>query len=220
MFIEVLTEGASDVPVVREVLMRRFGLDEHVDFRIHAHRGRGKLPANPLARPDPKHRGLFDQLPAKLRGFGKYMNGDCLVLVLVDVDDDDCVQLLNDLTTLLNSLPSRPPRVLFRLAIEETESWFLADTYAVRQAFAKSKLNMIQDIDPDSRVGAWERLAECLGYKPKDGAGKDKYNWAEKIAPHLNFDLPQSPSLNKLISGLARELGVGMNSFDSVPTNP
>lgn len=85
MFIEVLTEGASDVPVVREVLVRQFGLSEHVDFRIHPHRGRGNMPTNPLAQSNPKHRGLFDQLPAKLRGFGKYMDEQCLVLVLVDV---------------------------------------------------------------------------------------------------------------------------------------
>lgn len=205
MFIEVLTEGASDVPVVHEVLVRHFGLSEHVDFRIHSHRGRGKLPANPLAQPDPKHRGLFDQLPAKLRGFGKYMDEQCLVLVLVDVDNDDCVQLLDELNALLLSLPIRPPRVLFRLAIEETESWFLADTNAIKNAFPKAKLGLIKNITPDARVGAWEKLAECLGHKPSHGA-PNKTSWAEQIAPHLNFDTPCSPSLGKLILGLKREL--------------
>jgi hypothetical protein len=205
MFIEVLTEGASDVPVVREVLTRRFGLNEHVDFRIHPHRGRGNIPSNPLAQPDPKHRGLFDQLPAKLRGFGKYMDEQCLVLVLVDADDDDCEQLLAEFQALLHSLPTRPPRVLFRLAIEETESWFLADTNAIKKAFPNAKLGVIQNILPDARVGAWEKLAECLGHKSSHGAPK-KTKWAEQIAPHLNFDAPFSPSLGKLILGLKREL--------------
>lgn len=205
MFIEVLTEGASDVPVVREVLIRHFGLSEHVDFRIHPHRGRGNIPANPLSQPDPKHRGLFDQLPAKLRGFGKYMNEQCLVLVLVDVDNDDCVQLLAELNALLQSLPTKPPRVLFRLAIEETESWFLADTNAIKKAFPNAKLGVIQNIALDDRVGAWEKLAECLGHKISNGAPK-KTSWAEQIAPHLNFDTPFSPSLGKLILGLKREL--------------
>lgn len=205
MFIEVLTEGASDVPIVREVLVRHFGLNEHVDFRIHPHRGRGKMPANPLAQPDPKHRGLFDQLPAKLRGFGKYMDEQCLVLVLVDVDNDDCAQLLAELNALLLSLPTKPPRVLFRLAIEETESWFLADKDAVKKAFPKAKLNLIQNIAPDARVGAWERFAECIGHKPSTAVPK-KTNWAEQIAPHLNFATPFSPSLGKLIAGLQREL--------------
>lgn len=205
MFIEVLTEGASDVPVVREVLVRQFGLNERVDFRIHPHWGRGKLPANPLSRPDPKHRGLFDQLPAKLRSYGSWMDEQYLVLVLADVDDDDCVQLLAELNALLLSLPTKPPRVLFRLAIEETESWFLADANAIKKAFPNAKLNLIQSIAPDERVGAWEKLAECLGYKPSTGAPK-KTHWAEQIAPHLNLNAPFSPSLGKLISGLKREL--------------
>lgn len=205
MFIEVLTEGASDVPVVREVLVRQFGLNEHVDFRIHPHCGRGNMPTNPLAQPDSKHRGLFDQLPAKLRGFGKYMDEQYLVLVLVDVDNDDCKQLLAGLHALLHSLPIRPPRVMFRLAIEETESWFLADSNAIKKAFPNAKLGLIQNIAPDARVGAWEKLAECLGHKASNGAPK-KTHWAEQIAPHLNFDAPFSPSLGKLISGLQREL--------------
>lgn len=208
MFIEVLTEGASDAPVVHEVLTRHFGLNEHVDFRIHAHRGRGSLPANPLAKPDQKHRGLFDQLPAKLRGFGKYMNDDFLVLVLADADDDDCVQLLAELSAMLAQLPSKPPRVLFRLAIEETESWFLADTTAIQQAYPKAKLAAIRNLAPDARVGAWERLAVCLSKKPDTVTGGDKYKWAKEIAPHLNLLAPFSPSLGKLISGLARELQV------------
>lgn len=205
MFIEVLTEGTSDVPVVREVLVRHFGLSEHINFRIHAHQGRGKMSANPLAQPDPKHRGLFDQLPAKLRSYGTWMDEQYLVLVLVDVDDDDCVQLLADLHALLHSLPTKPPRVLFRLAIEETESWFLADINAIAQAFPKAKLGLIKNITPDAQVGAWEKLAECLGHKRSNGAPK-KTKWAEQIAPHLNFDTPFSPSLGKLILGLKREL--------------
>lgn len=205
MYIEVLTEGASDVPVVREVLTRHFGLNEGDDFRIHPHRGRGKIPTNPLAKPDPLHQGLFDQLAAKLRGFGKYMDNQYLVLVLADVDNDDCVQLLADLNALLHSLPSKPPRVLFRLAIEETESWFLADTNAVKEAYPKAKLSLIRNITPDARVGAWEKLADCLGQKLSVG-GPDKVKWAEQISPRLNFDMPCSPSLSKLISGLKREM--------------
>ncbi len=205
MFIEVLTEGAADVPAVREVLVRYFGLIEHDNFRIHPHRGRGQLPANPLSRPDPKHRGLFDQLPAKLRSYGTWMDEQYLVLVLADVDNDDCVQLLAELNALLLSLPTKPPRVLFRLAIEETESWFLADANAIKKAFPNAKLNLIHSIAPDERVGAWEKLAECLGYKPSTGAPK-KTHWAEQIAPHLNLNTPFSPSLGKLISGLKREL--------------
>ena len=50
--LEVLVEGASDVPAIKEVLQRKLGLVENAQFRIHPHRGKGKLPANPLKKPD------------------------------------------------------------------------------------------------------------------------------------------------------------------------
>lgn len=206
MIIKVLTEGASDVPVVRELLSRHFHLDEHIDFHIHPHRGRGNIPADVHAQPDPKHRGLLDQLPAKLRGYGKYMDDQFIVLVLIDADNDEPMELLANLNAMLEQLPNRPPRVLFRLAIEETESWFLADKNAIQKAFPKANLAMIKNIAADSYVGAWERLAECLGRNIDSVTGANKTYWAEMISPHLNLDTPQSPSLGKLISGLKKEL--------------
>ena len=35
IFLEVLTEGSSDVPAVKEILTRRFNLKENEHFRIH-----------------------------------------------------------------------------------------------------------------------------------------------------------------------------------------
>jgi hypothetical protein len=96
MFMEVLVEGSADVPAVREILERRFNLKKDKNFRIHPHRGKGKLPENILSKPNPRNRGLLDQLPAKLRGFGK-LPGPCCVVVLVDADDDNCVGLKSDL---------------------------------------------------------------------------------------------------------------------------
>jgi hypothetical protein len=205
-YFEVLVEGASDVPTVREVLVRRFGLVERQDFRIHPHKGRGSLPANPLARPDPRHQGLLHQLPAKLQGFGRYMGNEACVLVVVDVDDTPCQQLLAELQTMLARLPSRPPNVLFRLAIEETESWFIADAQAVGAAYPKARLQRLRAFAPDTVCGAWEVLAAALGYKPDDVTGSDKSAWAKAIAPNLNLMTPASPSLGKLLQGIDREL--------------
>ena len=36
-YIEVLTEGASDMPVMHELLARHFGLEKDVQFRVHRH---------------------------------------------------------------------------------------------------------------------------------------------------------------------------------------
>lgn len=203
-YFEVLVEGDADVPAIREVLGRKFGLIENEHFRIHSHKGRGKLPKNLLAQPDIRHQGLLDQLPAKLKGFS-YLGQDACVLVLLDVDDTPCRNLLNELQQMLAQLPKRPLNVLFRLAIEETESWFIADPVAVKQAFPKAKLNKLPDT-PDSIVGAWKKLAEALGVDRKTVTGPDKYKWAESISPHLNLDSPRSPSFKKLIDGIALQL--------------
>jgi len=200
---EVLVEGAADVPAVREIMRRRFGLEEGKDFSIHSHQGIGKLPANPLAHPDPKHRGLLDQLPAKLRGYAHWGEDICVV-VLVDVDDTPCVQLLAELENMLQQLPKKPNQVLFRLAIEETESWFIADAPAIKKAFPKAKLHKLPN-HPDAIVGAAERLAESLGHSGRI-SGPDKFHWAERIAPHLDLNHPRSPSLNKFIEGIERHL--------------
>lgn len=205
-YFEVLVEGAADEPVVREVLTRKFGLCENENFRIHAHKGKGALPKNPLARPDPMHQGLLDQLPAKLRGWS-HLDEEACVLVLVDVDDTHCRDLLRDLQEMLRGLPKRPANVLFRLAVEETESWFIADQKAVKKAFPKARLNKLPK-KPDVVIGAWEKLAEALGKDHKTVAGPDKYRWAQAISPHLDLDSPPSPSLGKLIAGIARYITI------------
>ncbi len=200
IFFEILLEGTSDVPVVKEILTRRFLLEEGVHFRIHPHRGKGTLSQNPHAMPDPKRRGLLDQLPAKLRGYSCLPDGYC-VIVLVDADSTDCKVLKKSLVDLYGKLDKRPGCVLFRIAVEEIESWFLADSNAVQSAYPRSKTSRIP---PDSIIGAWERLAEVLGLSPQDCDGGDKSEWSARISPHLNLDQPKSPSLNAFINGVER----------------
>lgn len=205
IWLEVLVEGASDVPAVRGVLTRRFGLVENVHFRIHRHKGRGSLPDDLLGQPDPKRQTLLHQLPAKLKGFSHLGDNACVV-VLIDADRDPCGELLEQLKAMLARLPRRPPRTMFRLAIEETESWFIADLHAVATAYPKARLQKLRRIVPDDIVGAWEELAAAVGRKTSEVTGADKYAWAERIAPHVNLEEPHSPSLRKFIDGISQEL--------------
>ena len=196
--LEVLVEGSSDAPAIKEVLQRKLGLVENVHFRIHPHKGKGKLPVNPLSKPDLKHRGLLDQLPAKLIGYGKSLQNG-FVVVVVDADNSSPKQIVADLERMLSQLPTKP-NVLFCLAIEETESWFIADIEAVGRAYPRGlKKQILKNIEPDAVVGAWEKLASALGLDPKKVSGSTKYEWAIRIAPHLNLDVP---SFSKLISDL------------------
>lgn len=205
-YFEVLVEGGSDVPALREILTRKFNLEENVHFRIHPHKGRGRLPANLLAQPDPKHQALLEQLPAKLRGFGRYLGESACVLVVLDADDTPCDELVAALQAMLEQLPTRPQRVLFRLAVEETESWFIADENAILAAFPKAKVQKLRNIEPDAIVGAWEALADVLKVNKDTVTGADKHTWATAIAPHLDLDNPRSPSLQNLIAGVRLEI--------------
>lgn len=210
-FIEVLCEGSSDVPAIKEVLTRRFKLSEGEHFRIHPHRGKGKLPT-PDNRLKPPARGddaLLSQLPIKLKNMGQQTQGDfeIAVVVVVDADDDDCRKLKAGMLDLYNALPTKPPTCLFRIAIEETESWFIADTKAVRKAYNTASIADLGNHDPDAVCGAWERLAECLGHNPAACRGREKLEWATSIAPHLDLEKPKSPSFAALISGINRILG-------------
>lgn len=201
MFLEVLLEGASDVPVVRELLVRHLGLTEGEHFRLHPHRGKGALPIHPAAPPHPRHRGLLDQLPAKLRGYA-HLPPEYAVVVLVDADNEDCRDLKRRLLALCAPPNPSPPRVLFRIAVEETESWFLAQPSAVQAAYPRADVRPFAAVSPDAVVGAWERLARALGQEPEACSGADKHEWATGIAPHLDFEHPTSPSLRVLVSGL------------------
>lgn len=135
------------------------------------------------------------------------MPSDAVVLVVVDVDDTPCKQMLDDLTAMLSKLPARPNRVLFRLAIEETESWFIADPAAVKAAFPRANIAPLRKIQPDAIVGASEALAAAIG-APIDSSGTEKLRWARLICPHLDLSAPASPSLRQLIAGITRELAV------------
>lgn len=202
MFYWVLVEGDADEPIVEEIMTRRFGLVKDEHFRVIPHQGKGHLPRNPLQRPDVKHRGLLDQLPAKLRGMSHQL--DCWIVVLVDADDDDCVTLKTRLVDMLNSLDRRPQRVLIRIAVEETESWFVADPDAVKLVYPRCNVRHLRRIGPDEVCGAWERLAEAVGERPADCRGSDKYRWATRIAPVLDLDAPKSPSLRAFVNGIDR----------------
>ena len=97
--------------------------------------------------------------------------------------------------------------MLFRTAVEEIESWFLADREAIKRAYPKARLAKLPSGESDRGVGAWERLAEVLGYKPGECDGTNKYEWASKITLHLDLEAPKSSSLRAFVNGIATLLG-------------
>lgn len=209
MRLHVLVEGPSEEAFLKEWLPRF--LPGH-SFIIIRHEGKGRLSHKPHKKPDPKQRGLLDQLPAKLRAYGRALNSDTdRVVVLVDADDQDCRDLKKRLQAVLQHCDPTPT-VLFRLAVEETEAFFLGDIGAVKRAFPKAKISKIRkDYVQDSICGTWEILRDAIGAPPDS---EDKVAWAKAIGQYLTLEWQgananKSPSFQAFCKGLLRTCGEG-----------
>ena len=207
MIVRVLVEGTSDVPTVREVFVRGLGQVQGSNFQIYWHRGKGRLPQDLTAPPNARDATLLGLLPAKLRAYGK-ANFNDPVVVLVDADRDDWKVLKAQLDAVLAATVPRPKEVLFRIAVEEIESWLIADTAAVQQAYPTANIPLLSAIPFDSVVGAWEKLANALHLNPDNCTGADKEDWAREISPFLTLSTPPSPTFQAFIRGLERITGL------------
>lgn len=195
MTVHVLVEGPSERaflgPWATKVL-------KGIAFRVHPHQGKGSLPANPSARPRPEHRGLLDQLPAKLRGFEEARPRPTGVVVLVDADDDDWEELAAKILAVASS-ESPNTNVIVRIAVEESEAFFLGDIAALKKAYPKADIELARSYEPDSICGTWELLGRVIG-----DDGGNKVEWAASIGPYLTIDpaKSRSPSFKRLLSAL------------------
>jgi Domain of unknown function (DUF4276) len=205
MRLHVLVEGESEEALLRGWLPRL--LPPGHSFFVIRHRGKGRLSRNPSRVPDVRREGLLDQLPAKLRAYGRSLDpATDRVLVLVDADDDPCSALKQRLLEVLENCNPRPA-VLFRLAIEETEAFYLGDPQAIRRAFPQAKLRRMASYEQDSICGTWELFQRVIG-----DTFENKVQWADRMATHLGTawsgsNANRSPSFRQFCRGLLKLAG-------------
>jgi hypothetical protein len=194
--IHVLVEGPSEQALLERWAPRLLGSGE---VRVHPHQGKGTLPEDLEARPDARHRGLLDQLPAKLRGFANALHSkDHHVVVLVDADDDDPATLADGISAAAARI-APDLSVTVRLAVEETEAFYLGDQKALWKAFPGADMAKARSYTPDSIIGTWELFGSIV-----DDGGGNKVAWAEAMGPVLTTVASQnrSPSFQRLVAGL------------------
>ena len=184
MKLHILVEGTSDKELLDRWLPRF--IPQH-SFNVLRHWGKGRLPQNPEQPPDPRRQGLLDQLPAKLRAFGSAFNPETdRILVLVDQDEDSCIELKQRLLRVLDSCDPKPD-VLFRIATRETEAFYLGEPTAIKRAFPKARLGKLSDYHPDihPEEGTWELFCKVIGEETED-----KVRWAEMMGNQLDITKP------------------------------
>ena len=216
MHFEVLAEdqsGSNSLKFVLEKILGQNGTDH--SWTIHPYKGIGRLPKNLHEVPNPAHWLLLNHLPSVLRAYGKSLDDSSSVLVVVDLDDKDCIKFKQELVDVLNHCNPRP-KTLFRIAIEEIEAWLLGDLAAVKAAYPNAKDSILNGYDQDSICGTWEVLADAvhsggskllkkLGYQI---AGKAKSDWAEAVAPRMNVDSNESKSFQVFRDGVRNLAGI------------
>ena len=215
MHFEILVEDQSGSISVDILLKKILGANgaEH-SWRAHAYKGLGRIPKNLNPRTDPSKRLLLDQLPRLLRGYGESLAPSSAVVVVVDLDDRDCMAFKRDLVAVLQACDPRP-NTLFRIAMEESEAWFLGDRAAVKAAYPCARNSALDAYRQDSICGTWEVLADAvheggraaLAAEGWPTPGMAKCEWARAIAPHVDPDRNLSPSFRAFRDGVRRLAG-------------
>lgn len=211
MHIEILMEDSSGEKLLTKLVPKLIGeYGSPHTWRFHAYRGIGRIPKNLGSSTDPAKRVLLDQLPRLLQGYGNTPGVDA-VLIVLDTDKRNCAAFLKELNAVaIACTPS--PNVMFRLAIEELEAWYLGDRKAIETAYPRAKADVLNRYVQDSACDTWELLADAI--HPGGSAavkkagwplpGQLKHDWAEKIGALLEPDRNLSPSFKKLCDGLRR----------------
>ena len=216
MHFEVLAEDQSGQIALESIMEKILGPNytEH-SWNIRAYKGIGRIPRDLRGAPNPASRLLLDNLPRLLRGYGRSLPKSSTVVVVVDLDNRDCLVFKQDLLNVLNACnPS--PKTLFRIAIEEGEAWLLGDRTAVKSAYPNAIDAILNNYVQDSICGTWEVLADAvhpggsshlkaLGYPP---AGRAKCDWAKEIAPHMDVERNKSKSFRVFRDGVRSLAGI------------
>ena len=218
MHFEILVEDQSGKKML-DILVPKIIGDSHT-FKIHAYKGIGHISKNLANIPNASIRVLLNRLPQILRGYGKtfaaYPDGYPAAVILVCDLDDKCLSVFRkELFTILNDCNPKP-ETRFCIAIEEGEAWLLGDIRAIKSAYPMAKDAVLNAYINDSVCGTWEYLADAIC---EDGSaalianggqsvGVEKFQWAEKISPHMDVTNNASPSF-VYFRGKLRELAGG-----------
>jgi hypothetical protein len=211
MHFEFLVEDSSTTRLLGHLLPKLIGRysDPHT-WELHSYRGNGRIPPGLEQISNPAQRLLLSRLPKLLAGYAKKPGYDAIVVVC-DTDRQECDKFLTQLRAVASDAGAEAI-TMFRLAIEETEAWYLGDRDALLKAYPKAKKRQLDAYSQDSVCDTWERLADIVHPRGSsvvhdaDGptAGDLKHEWANRIGPLMDPDRNRSPSFGKLRDGLRR----------------
>ena len=206
MHYEMLVEGQCELTTLSIIMPNILGeYRVRNTWKIHKHQGIGKIPDNPETV-NAKDRSLLGQLPAKIKAYDKVADPNRVVVVLIDLDGESQDEMIASLESLVPDGSSM--NIKFCFAIEELESWFMADKDAILAAYPKANEQIHSTYTQDAICGTWEILSRVIGSNATTLPKRDrrvlmeKYEWAKKIAPHMDIESNLSPSFQHFKNSL------------------
>lgn len=210
MHYDILVEDESGKYFLDIIVPKIISKDD--SYVIKSYKGIGRITKGYKSSKNIGSRVLLNMLPGILNGYGKTYSAykgtyTAKVIVVCDLDNKTQISFRKELDNVLQSCHHKPDTA-FCIAVEELEAWLLGDVRAIKDAFPKAKMHIIEKYQNDSICGTWEVLAEAI-YKGGVEAlkkanyydiGGEKIKWAKKIAPLMDVDNNKSPSFNNFVN--------------------
>lgn len=196
--LEVLVEEPSMEAFLRALLPRLLPHDR--TFEVHPFQGKTDL---------------LQKLQARLRGYAKWLPDNWRIVVVVDRDDDDCLNLKQRLETMAANAGlvtrshsgRRRWQLVNRIAIEELEAWYFGEWQAVCDAYPRVSPGVPQKTgyrDPDAIVGGtWEAFERTLKRHGYFKTGLPKLEAARTIGGLLDPQRSRSRSFVRFCDAVA-----------------
>jgi hypothetical protein len=196
--IEALVEEASAEAALRNLMPLILG--DAATFSVHPFQGK---------------QNLLSALPARLRGYSKWLPPDWRIVVMIDADRTDCREQKEQLERIARDVglstrshvrSGQTFQVLNRLAVEELEAWFFGDLEALRAVYPRVPSSLgsrapYRDCDA-IRGGTWEALERVLQKSGYHGGGLGKVQAAREISAHMDPVRNRSRSFQAFRRGL------------------
>ncbi len=157
---------------------------------------------------------LLRKIGDRLKGYAAWIPAGYRIVVLVDLDADECGELKGKLERLCERAGLRSRRtvgdpdwqIVTRIVVRELEAWYFGDWQAVRKVYPRVPANIpgkARYRDPDAISHAWETFERVLQRHGYFMQGLEKMQAAAAIGEYFDPKINSSRSFKVFRDAIA-----------------